>query len=393
MPKPKVVRVVTASYVVPWHLDNTLRRMPADFEVTVVGQGVSANSDAYPEIHWVDIDLNRKVSIIADLQSLWALCRVFRDSKPDIVHSIMPKAGLLSALAGFMCRVPIRLHTFTGQTWVNRKPAARFVLRAVDLTINALNTVCLTDSPSQSAFLLRQHISNHGEPLPTLGMGSLAGVDISRFDHPGLSARGGQLRATLAIRERDFVFAFIARKTRDKGAIDMLTAFAKVVKSHPDARLLFVGPDESGGEIAALKATAPTLFNNVHDIGQVRNHELYLFISDVLCLPSSREGFGTIVIDAAAAGVPAIGSDIVGLVDSIEDGKTGILFPAGNVDKLCQAMLSMIENRPRCREMGAAARLRVESFFTADRMYASLKDLYLARLARCAHGKPAGRPL
>ena len=100
MPKLKVVRVVTASYVVPWHLANTLRRMPGDFDVTVVGQGVSANKDAYPSVHWLDIDLNRKISVIADLHSLWKLCRFFWAYKPDVVHSIMPKAGLLSALAG-----------------------------------------------------------------------------------------------------------------------------------------------------------------------------------------------------------------------------------------------------------------------------------------------------
>ena len=86
MRKLKVVRVVTASYVVPWHLANTLRRMPGDFEVTVVGQGVSSNKDAYPNVHWMDIDLNRKISIIADLQSLWTLCRFFWAYKIGRAH-------------------------------------------------------------------------------------------------------------------------------------------------------------------------------------------------------------------------------------------------------------------------------------------------------------------
>jgi glycosyltransferase involved in cell wall biosynthesis len=381
MPKLKVVRVVTASYVVPWHLANTLRRMPGDFEVTVVGQGVSSNKDAYPAIKWVDIDLDRKISVIADLNSLWSLCRFFIIHKPDIVHSIMPKAGLLSALAGFICRVPIRIHTFTGQIWVNKNPAARFFLYVLDRSINALNTVCLTDSPTQSRFLHQHNISNHGEPLPVLGKGSLSGVEISRFDYPGQIARSEQLRAELGIRKQDFVFAFVARKSCDKGAIDMVMAFSRVVNSHPEARLLFVGPDESGGELLALKITTPALFKNVIDIGRVHNHELYLSISNVLCLPSYREGFGSIVIDAGAAGVPTIGSNIVGLIDSIEDGKTGILFPAGDMDKLVQAMLSMMENQQYCKEMGVAARRRVETYFMADKMYASLKDFYLSLLA------------
>jgi glycosyltransferase involved in cell wall biosynthesis len=98
-------------------------------------------------------------------------------------------------------------------------------------------------------------------------------------------------------------------------------------------------------------------------------------------LPSYREGFGSIVIDAAAAGVPAIGSNIAGLVDSIEDGNTGILVPAGDVTRLAETMLSMLESPERCRQMGAAARSRAEKFFTADKLYASLKDFYLAQLA------------
>jgi len=118
--KPRVVRIVTASYVVPWHLANTLKRIAADFEVTVVGQGVSAYRDTWPDIRWIDLDLNRKVSLWSDLRALFSLCRIFLAIEPDIVHSIMPKAGLLSALAGFLCRVPVRMHTFTGQVWATR---------------------------------------------------------------------------------------------------------------------------------------------------------------------------------------------------------------------------------------------------------------------------------
>jgi glycosyltransferase involved in cell wall biosynthesis len=380
-PKSKVVRVVTASYVVPWHLGNTLRRITNDFEVTVVGQDVSSNEGAYPGVQWMDIDLNRKVSIFADIRSLWALCRFLRACKPDIVHSIMPKAGLLSALAGFICRVPIRLHTFTGQTWVNRKPLPRFFLYVLDRIINALNTVCLTDSPSQSAFLFRHNISNHGEPLPTLGKGSLSGVEITHVESSKRDADRKRLRAELGIRNEDFVYAFIARKSRDKGAIDMLAAFSRVRTAHPDAKLLFVGPDESVGELVALKSAHPPLFTNVIDIGLAKNHGLYLSISDVLCLPSYREGFGSIVIDAAAAGLPGIGSDIVGLVDSIDDGKTGILIPAGNIDRLAQAMQLVLENPAYCKALGVVARRRAEENFSADKMYALLKDFYFSLLA------------
>ena len=382
MRKPKVVRVITASYVVPWHLANTLKRATDDFDVTVVGQGVSANREMYPGIDWVDIDLNRKPSLIADLYSLWMLCRFFQRHQPDIVHSIMPKAGLICALAAFICRVPIRLHTFTGQVWTNGKFPARPFYYWLDRIIVALNTACLTDSASQSEFLRRHHISYQGQPLPVLGKGSLSGVDMSRFNGASLAARADSLRAELGIGKNDFVFAYIARKSRDKGAIEMIEAFSRISTFRADAKLLFIGPDESEGVLASIKTSNPAQFGNVIDIGRVDNHEAYLRAAQVLCLPSRREGFGSIVIDAAAAGIPAIGSKIVGLVDSIEDGNSGVLVPAGNIDKFVQAMQSMIEDPRRCAELGMAARKRIEAHFTADMMYASLKDFYCKQLAR-----------
>lgn len=373
--KLKVVRVVTASYVVPWHLDNTLKRMPADFEVCVVGQQVSQNRDLYPGVTFVDMDINRKVSPLADGRALIGLCRFFLSYRPDIVHSIMPKAGFLAALAGFICRVPIRMHTFTGQTWASMTGWSKHLYYGLDRLINALNTVCLTDSFSQSAYLMEHGISHQGKPLPVLSRGSLSGVNLARFDLARLAEPARQLRANLGIAPQNVVFAFIARKTRDKGAIDVLKAFSRVSSACTDARLLFVGPDEDG-EIEELRKSAPALFANVIDVGQVSNHEQYLAITDVLCLPSYREGFGTIVIDAAAMGIPTIGTRIPGLLDAVDDGQTGVLFPAGDLSEMARLMQVFIDDPKVRRAMGDKARERVAAFFTADRLYAALRDCY-----------------
>lgn len=376
-PKLKVVRVITASYVVPWHLGNTLTRMTKDFEVCVIGQGVSCYQAQYPDVKWIDVNLTRKISLLSDLSGLFFLCRFFLRYRPDIVHSIMPKAGLHAALAGFICRVPIRIHTFTGQVWATQKGLVRFFFYVIDKLINTLNTVCMTDSPSQSLFLYQHHIRQAKKPLPSLVKGSLSGVDLARFNMPNKEALANDLRLKFGITAQDFVFAFIARKTRDKGAFDTLAAFANVAKRYPACKLLFVGPDESLGELDRLQETNPELFNHVCHVGKVDNHEIFLAISHVLCLPSYREGFGSIVIDAAALGVPTIGSEIVGLVDSIEHEKTGLLFPAGNIEKLVNAMLWFIENPEQIETMGLAAKQRVNDYFSADILYAALKNFYL----------------
>lgn len=342
----------------------------------MVGQDVTKNRDFYPNVFFFDINIDRKRSLFSDLFALLELYRFFITYKPDIVHSIMPKAGLLAAIAGFCCRVPVRIHTFTGQTWAAKVGLSRSFYYLIDRLINFLNSDCLTDSRSQSAFLLENKISKFGQPLRVLSRGSLSGVDISRFNLASVSGSAQQLRTDLMLEKDSFVFAFVARKTRDKGALDILKAFSIVLTIKKNCTLLFVGPDEDG-EIGRLHESDPELFENVIEVGHVSNHEVYLAIADVLCLPSYREGFGSIVIDAAAMGVPTIGSRIPGLTDSIDDTQTGLLFSAGDLHELVGHMLALVENPKLRADMGRRAKARVDEFFTADRLYVALKEFYL----------------
>lgn len=384
MLKLKIVRVITAPYNVQWHLANTLKRMPADFTVYVVGQDVSKYQEVYPDVTFKDININRKLSIGQDCLALFSLCKFLLKEKPNIVHSILPKAGLLTSLAGFICKTPVRIHTFTGQTWATKTGFARLFYKQIDKLIVILNSCCLTDSISQSTYLLENGIPNSGEPLRVLSNGSLSGVELTRFNKDALADYAANLKILLKLTDKHFVYSYIARKTRDKGAIDILEAFSVVSSKCENVKLLFVGPDEDG-EIAKLHTTRPELFNNVIDIGPVSNHEVYLAITDVLCLPSYREGFGSIVIEAAAMGVPAIGSNIPGLTDAILDNQSGLLFSAGNINDLVQKMLFMIGNINDRDAMGTFARDRVISCFSADRLYSELRVVYY-ELTR-NHGK------
>jgi glycosyltransferase involved in cell wall biosynthesis len=376
--KLKVIRVVTSSECVPWHLGNTLHRITKDFDVCVVGKNVSNYKNIYPNIEWVDININRNISPISDLVAIYNLCKLFLKYKPDIVHSIMPKAGLLTSISGFLCRVPTRIHTFTGQIWAAKTGIHRAFFKAIDRLIIKLNSICLTDSPSQSNFLYKEGITINNKPLPVLLIGSLSGVDISRFNKSKTEHEAKNLLTQLGITERDFIFGFIARKSFDKGAIDLIKAFSEVLKTYKNIKLLFVGPDESDGKVDLLLSSNPLVKENIFNIDKVNNHEVYLAITDVLCLPSYREGFGSVVIDAAAMGVPTIGTSIPGLRDAIVDNQTGILIEVGNVQELTIAMKKFIDHRDIKLQMGKNATLRVKEFFTADLLYLALKDLYLS---------------
>lgn len=286
----------------------------------------------------------------------------------------MPKAGLLSSIAGFITFVPVRIHTFTGQVWATMTGNSKSFYRFIDKIILKLCTKCLTDSPSQSTFLANNGLLDKGKPISYLGEGSLSGVELKRFDINLIKDRN-ILRTKLGIGENDFVYVFLARKSLTKGIKELFESFAKVAHL-PNVKLLFIGPDESNGYLSELYARFQNLSDKIISLETVKETEKYLAISDVLCLPSSSEGFGSIVIEAAALGIPTVGFEIVGLTDSIAHNNTGILVPYKDVGKFSEAMLDLYNNSIKLNEMKFKANERVVKYFSADAVFCFQKEFY-----------------
>ena len=320
--KIKLLRVVTQAEVVPWHLKNFIDRSEKNYELYIVGNDVTRFKKDYPFVTFIDNQISRKTSVFYDFKALIKLILVFVKIRPQIVHSIMPKAGFLASIASWLTFVPIRVHTFTGQVWATKIGFPRKFYKFVDKLIFKFATICLTDSPSQSQFLAKNGFLVKGKPIQYLGKGSLSGVNLNKFDLNIVKDRN-ILRRELGIRESDFVYVFLARKSIVKGINELIESFAKIAFL-PNTKLLFIGPDESNGLLEELLLKHSNIEEKIISLDIVQNHENYLAISDVLCLPSSSEGFGSIVIEAAALGIPSIGFDIVGLSDSIENGFSGI---------------------------------------------------------------------
>ncbi|SEA99683.1 glycosyltransferase [Pedobacter hartonius] len=373
--KIKILRVVTQAEVVIWHLKNFLDRSNDDFEVYIAGNDVSRYALRYSNVTFIDVNILRKISIWNDIIAFFHIFYLCLKLRPQIVHSIMPKAGLIAAFASFLALVPIRIHTFTGQVWSNLTGRSRAIYIFIDKLIVSVCTVCLTDSPSQSDFLEKQGVNQNGKPIRCIGRGSLSGVDLSRFDISIVDKTRNVLRKELGIAENDFVYIFLARKSITKGINELLKAFSQVVDI-PNAKLLFIGPDESEGHLQKLYTQYEYLSDRIISLDKVDAHEKYLAVSDVLCLPSSSEGFGSIVIEAAAMGVPAIGFDIVGLVDSIAHNSTGLLVESSNADEFSKAMRYLFENPGKLREMKINGRIRILDFFSADVIYRLQRDFY-----------------
>ena len=329
------------------------------------------------------IDIPRSISPWRDFMALLRLYEFFRHQQIQIAHSTTPKAGLLTAVAAFLARVPIRLHTFTGQPWVTLRGIKRWLARCSDVLIGKLNTRCYTDSPSQRLFLIAEKLLT-ADRLFVIGAGSLAGVDVQRFNAERfpLSERL-TLRASLGIAEHAPVLLFMGRIAVDKGVRELLNAFQALKMRGSNAHLMFVGRfDSDSGVAGSLSLQDLENIADLHLVGYTDSPEAYMAITDILCLPSYREGFGTVVIEAAAMGVPTLGTDIYGLSDAIVHEQTGLLVPPRDVAALTGALERLLADGALRTKLGEAARQRAHDIFDAQKLNAAVAREYADLLDR-----------
>ena len=344
------------------------------YDITVVTNTshVGFLKDIGLDINVIPVPLERKISLLRDISALFRLYRLFRTGHFDVIHSITPKSGLLSMAAGLLAGVPVRIHTFTGQVWATRTGFGRAILKTADKIISRCATHILVDSHSQREFLITENVVSASSAV-VIANGSMCGVDTDRFA-PDPAARG-QIRRALGIRDDDFVFLFLGRLNRDKGLADLARAFRDVSGAHAHARLIIAGPDEENMK-AELSSILSSCTDRVHFIDYTDKPEHSMAASDVFCIPSYREGFGAVVIEAAGTGIPSIGNRVYGLTDAIEDGETGFLCEPRNIEELRARMEDLLGNNALLKEMGMKARLRAIRYFSKEIVIHGMLEYY-----------------
>lgn len=372
--RKRVCFVATLEMTVKMFLLEHLRVLCRDYDVTVIVKTTEPNFLARRGVHArvITVPIERRVAPLRDLAALVRLYMIFRHERFDVVHSVMPKSGLLSMVAALLARIPRRVHTFTGQFWASRKGMARLGLKTLDTILAMCATHILVDSPSQRDFLVREGVVP-GKKAMVLGHGSICGIDTERF-RPNQPVRK-RVRSELSLSESDVLFLFLGRLARDKGLTDLARAFCLVRKSHEEAHLLVVGPDEEGlrQEMESLCGSAA---GGLSFMEFTEVPEEYMVASDVICLPSYREGFGIVVTEAASCGLPSVGTRIYGVTDAIDDGVTGILFEPKDVGQLADAMIRLLKDQDLRVSMGNKGRERVCLFFSQDLVRSAFSAFY-----------------
>ncbi len=326
------------------------------------------------ELPFEKIYIRREITPLSDLITIAQLIKIMLRDKPDIIHSSTPKAGLVCSIAAFIARVPIRIHTFTGQRWATLRGVKREVLKKIDKLIVLLCTRVYSDSESQNSFLIDQGIVSK-EKVSCIHKGSFGGIDPNRFCKNNVSE---DIREKLSIPKDAKVLLFLGRVVKDKGIEELVRAYDEISKNNKNIYLLIVGPSEPDLDPPSAETLSLMKKNSsIKVVGSTDRPQDFFSGADILCLPSYREGFGTVVLEAAAMGVPTIGTRIPGLIDSIVDEKTGLLVAKQSVEELKKAIIELCENDGKRLSLGRAAQERALEDFDYKLIARKQWDEYL----------------
>ena len=375
--KKKIIRACTVAQSIGFVRD-MLPDLMKKYEVVIVsspGPEMDEVKERYG-VKTIAVPMERHISLKHDLVSLWRMIQVFRKEKPDMVHSMTPKAGLLCMMAGWLTRVPVRVHTFTGLVF----PTSTGLKRRILMLTDSITCWCATHIIPEGEGV-KADLRNHGithKPLKVLGYGNVMGVDMERFsrrenqlsvigyrlsENSSLQSKAAEPSDQRSVEDTDglrnenekvtqisqipqinndnenenlktqnlknsklitdntelitenFVFLFVGRIVRDKGINELMAAFQRLNEKYPETELVLVGAYEESLDPVSEETLAIIKENAaVHHVGVKTGDDLVAeyAAADCFVFPSYREGFPNTVLEAGAMGLPSIVTDING---------------------------------------------------------------------------------
>ena len=368
----KIIRTSTVATSLNVFCRGTLKKLSEKYDVVAVSTpGEELNEIAQREgVRTVGVPMTRPISPINDLVSLLRLVKTFLCEPPDMVHSITPKAGLLSMIAAWICRVPVRMHTFTGLVF----PTATGLKQRVLILTDSITCACATHIVPEGEGV-KHDLQQYGitrKPMNVLGYGNVRGVDMDHY------CRTAEVMAKAdGIRQSDvFTFVFVGRIVRDKGIGELVDAFSRLNKEISGTRLLLVGYYEDTDTLDG--AVRQEIDNNPAIVMAGRQTDVrpWYAASDALAFPSYREGFPNVVLEAGAMGLPSIVTDINGSREIISEGENGVIVPAHDADALYEQMRRMVRDQSFTARLAANSRRMVAERFDKRFVEKCLLDYY-----------------
>ena len=321
------------------------------------------------------IKIKRKISPFYDLVTLYKLWNYFRKEKFDIIHTNNPKPGLLGQLAAKMAGAPIVINTIHGLYFQeNSSKFKRRFFIIIEKMAAKCSDLIFSVNKEDMGTIVNERITKL-EKIKYLGNG----VDVEKFNSAKFSKEFvEQKKREFGIASDYKVVGIVARLVEEKGYLDLFEAFKLVIDKFPKIALLVIGADELGKKDAINKEILKKygIEKNVIFLGEKNNvNEIYPAM-DVFVLPSHREGLPVSVLEAMAEKRPIVVTNIRGCREEVEDGKSGVLVPVKNPEKLAEAIVYLLNNPGKAKEFGENARIRVEKEFDERLVFDRIKEEY-----------------
>lgn len=344
-------------------------RQNTDWDISILCDYAPNLDQEMPEgVRYIPVSMRRGIDWSGPGVMLKML-KVFKHEKFDMVQYCTPNASMYASTAARIAKIPVRLYCQWGMVYVSMKGLKRRIFKQIEKTTCHNSTWVEPDSFGNLEF-------SHQEGLypdkkgSVVWNGSTGGIDLVRYDVTQKAAWREEIRNKHGIPQDALAFGFVGRITGDKGINELYMAFQKLLQTHPDAYLMMIGGAENEKTIRQELSQWANSEPHVVFCGSTNEIEKYFAALDVHVLPSYREGFGSVIIEAEAMEVPVIVTAIPGPLEAMCPGKTGLTVQKQDVDSLLDAMVTLHDDAQLRKSLGKTGRQYVAERFEINEFYA-----------------------
>ena len=376
--KKKLIRTATVAMSLDILLEGQLAFLNEFYDVVAVSgrDNHLENVASREKVKTIDVAFYRTISPVKDLISLFRLYKTLKIEKPFIVHSITPKAGLITMIAGFFARVPIRVHTFTGLVFPTKTGFSQSFFIFIDKILCLFATHIFPEGNGVKNDLIKYKITK--KPLKIIANGNVNGINLEYFNPDlYLEIDKNNLRLKLNIDSNDFVFIFVGRLVSDKGINELISAFDKLSAEKNNVKLLLVGNFEQ--ELDPLQPQTIEKINNnksIVSVGFQADVRSYFSIANALVFASYREGFPNVVLQAGAMNLPCIVTNINGCNEIIENSVNGLIIESKNEKAIFNTMNLFLSDKKLVEKLALNAREKIALRFEQSIVWNALLAEY-----------------
>ena len=375
--KIKICALTTISKTMDWFITDSMRNLAANgYEITLVSnmeEGFIARNEDYAKC--ISLPMSRGASVGDIFRSTYALVKLFKKEKYDIVYYTSPNVSLYASVAGWISKIKKRVYSQCGLRYVSFTGVKRKIFRFVEKLTCLFSTEIRAQSPMNMQFAIDERLCAK-KKISVVGIGGTIGVKLSACDAIDKIKVRNTCREIYNIPKDAFVYGYVGRINADKGINELISAFETVWKSNENAYLVLVGMIDDTNPIQKENMERAKQNPRIIFTGNVASDKVYehMAMFDVLTHPTYREGFGKVLQEAMGMSLPIITTNVPGPCEVVEDGISGTLVEAKNADDLAKKMLLLYEDASLRNALADGGRKRAEKYFDRPIMLQNILD-------------------